>query len=153
MKLSELLVPDLIILPMEASDKWEAISTLAVRPFEKGIYSEDMASEVEAALVRRERSMTTGMEQGIAVPHAAVAGLSELIVVLGISRRGIPFDAFDGEPTRIIAGMAIPRAQKLRNIKTLAEVAKLLSQESVRERILASETAEEVLVAIGGGGG
>lgn len=145
MKLSELLVKELVLLPLEATDKWQAITAVAAAPVRCGKYSANLQKDVENALIAREKSMTTGMQDGIAIPHAAVDGLNEVLAVLGLSRRGIPFDAIDGQPARIVVGLIIPRHKKLLHIKTLADIAKLLSRGPVRQKLLACETAEQVL--------
>ena len=69
--------------------------------------------QVHEALVIRERSMTTGMENGIAIPHAAVDGIEEVIALMAIAPDGVPFETLDGEPARIIVELVIPREKKL----------------------------------------
>ncbi|HLQ39261.1 MAG TPA: PTS sugar transporter subunit IIA [Planctomycetota bacterium] len=148
MKLSELIAPELVVLPMVATDKWAAIAELARAGLRAGRYDEAMAKVVEAALLLRERSVTTGMERGIAIPHAAVDGLDTLVAVLGLAPAGIPFQSLDGQPARILVALTIPRAQKLLHIKTLAEIARLLTRAEVRERLLRCERADEVVRAL-----
>lgn len=149
MKLSELIQEKLVEVPLRAADKWEALSAIARIPVRAGCYAEDMVATVESALVVREKSMTTGMEHGIAIPHAAIDGLDDLVAVLGLNPGGIPFETLDGEPARIIIGLVIPRSRKLAHIKTLAEIAKLLSKADVRERLLACTSGAEVVEALG----
>lgn len=148
MKLSQLLTGGSVILPLAAADKWQAIQIMAQGMVAMGALSENELPAVEAALVAREESMTTGMEDGIAIPHAAVDNLTEVIAVLGIAPEGVPFEALDGQPARILVCLVIPRSQKLQHIRTLAAIAKLLSQASVRERLLGCDAPEQVLEAI-----
>lgn len=136
MKLSELISPDLVEVPLRAADKWEALRVLARVPVRAGRYPATFAPTVEQALIVREKSMTTGMEHGIAIPHAAIDGIDELVAVLGLNPAGIPFETLDGAPARIVIGLVIPRAKKLAHIKTLAEIAKLLSRAEVRDRLV-----------------
>ncbi|MFY9341788.1 MAG: PTS sugar transporter subunit IIA [Planctomycetota bacterium] len=148
MKLPELITKDMIELPLRAADKWEALGVIARVPVRAGRYPASFAPTVEQALVLRERSMTTGMEHGIAIPHAAIDGIEDLIAVLGLNPVGIPFETLDGEPARIVIGLVIPRAKKLAHIKTLAEIAKLLSRAEVRERLLRCTDAAGVLAVL-----
>ena len=148
LKLSELLIKDLVILPLEASDKWQAIAAIAKAPVRAGRVPAAAQKDIEQALVQREKSMTTGMEHGIAIPHAAVDGIPEVLAVLAISRAGIPFDALDGQPARVLVGLMIPRQKKLLHIKTLAEIAKLLARETVRKQLLECESADQVLAIV-----
>jgi mannitol/fructose-specific phosphotransferase system IIA component (Ntr-type) len=148
MKLSELIVPDLVEVPFQAGDKWQALAVLARIPVRAGRYPERLVPAIEQALVLRERSMTTGMEHGIAIPHAAVDGLEDLVAILAISHEGIPFEALDRQPAQILVGLIIPRHKKLMHIKTLAEIAKLLSRPEVRQRLLRCRSAQEVVAAL-----
>ena len=149
MKLSELIQESLVELPLQAADKWQALATIARVPVRAGCYPESMVETVEQALVVREKSMTTGMEHGIAIPHAAIDGIEDLVAVLGLNPAGIPFETLDGEPARIVIGLVIPRSKKLAHIKTLAEIAKLLSKSEVRERLLSCTSAAEAVTALG----
>lgn len=145
MKLSELITPELVEVPLRAADKWEALRILAQVPVRAGRYPQSFVPTVEQALVVREKSMTTGMEHGIAIPHAAIDGLDDLVAILGLNAAGIPFETLDGAPARIIIGLVIPRAKKLAHIKTLAEIAKLLSRAEVRDRLVRCTDAAAAL--------
>ncbi|MCC6672967.1 MAG: PTS sugar transporter subunit IIA [Planctomycetes bacterium] len=145
MKLTEMLKPAHVLVPLEAADKWQAIRVMAQALVAAGAMPERLYETVETALFTRERSMSTGMEQGIAIPHAAVEGVPEVVAALAISQRGIPFEALDQRPARILVCLVVPREKKLLHIKTLASIAKLLSRGEVRERILACQSAVEVL--------
>jgi len=148
MKLSELITTDLVEVPLRAADKWEALAAIARIPVRGGRYPQAMVPIVEQALVARERSMTTGMEHGIAIPHAAIDGIDELVAVLGLNPVGIPFETLDGAPARIVIGLVIPRSRKLAHIKTLAEIAKLLSRAEVRDRLLRCADAASAVQAL-----
>lgn len=148
MKLSQLLAPELILLPFASEDKWRAISALARAAVDAGALAPRLRQSVEEALVARERSMTTGMEHGVAIPHAAVDGIEEAVAALGISPEGIDFDTLDGAPARIVVCLIIPRAQKLLHIKTLAEIARLLGRAEVRARLLQCPTGDAALAVI-----
>lgn len=153
MKLSELLTDGSVILPLQASDKWQAIRAMAQGMVAMGALPQEDLPAVEAALVAREESMTTGMEDGIAIPHAAVDNIPEVIAVLGIAPDGVEFEALDRKPAQILVCLVIPRAKKLQHIRTLAEIAKLLSRAPVRERLLGCDAPQQVLEAIAQEGG
>ncbi|MCY2958081.1 MAG: PTS sugar transporter subunit IIA [Planctomycetota bacterium] len=148
MKLSLLIRPELIAVPFRAIDKWQTLAALAELPVRAGCYAASAMPAILDAILLRERSMSTGMEFGVAIPHAAVDGIDELITVLGICPDGIPFDAVDKQPARIVVLLIIPRQKKLAHIKTLAEIARLLSRGEVRSRLLTSNTPAEVVQAV-----
>jgi mannitol/fructose-specific phosphotransferase system IIA component (Ntr-type) len=145
MKLSDLITPELVLLPLAATDKWQAIELLAKAPASVGRYGPAALESVHQALVVRERSMSTGMEHGIAIPHAAVEGLEDVVAVLGLSPQGIPFETLDGKLARIVVCLLIPRSKKLMHIKTLAEIARLLARADVRERLLECRRPQDVV--------
>jgi mannitol/fructose-specific phosphotransferase system IIA component (Ntr-type) len=148
MKLSQLLEPEQILLPFSATDKWAAISAMPAALVKAGRLSQALEPAAVEALLARERSMTTGMEGGVAIPHAALDGIEALLAVLAVAPQGIPFDTLDGQPGRLLVGLLIPRAEKLLHIRTLAEVARLLSRASVRDKLLACTTPVEALATI-----
>ncbi|MBK8976846.1 MAG: PTS sugar transporter subunit IIA [Planctomycetes bacterium] len=145
MKLSELIAEKLVLHPLSAKDKWEAIRLLVRAAVDAGALRAERFEAVHEALVARERSMTTGIEHGVAIPHAAVDGIEDVITVLAIAPAGVPFEALDGRPSRILVCLVIPRHKKLLHIKTLAEIAKLLNRAEVREELLATRDAREVV--------
>lgn len=148
MKLSALLTPELVVHPLRASDKWDVIRQITRAAVDAGALPEACFDTVHDALVTREKSMTTGMEHGIAIPHAAVDGIQDVIAILAIAPDGVPFDTLDGEPARIVVGLIIPREKKLLHIKTLAEIAKLLSREEIRTALVETQSPEQVVAVV-----
>ena len=74
--------------------------------------------------------------------------LPEVLGVLAVAPRGIPFETLDGSPGSILWGLLIPRREKLAHIRTLAAIAETMSVPEVRKSILSSRNADEVLTAI-----
>lgn len=141
MQLTQLFREEDIATPFEANDKWDAVRRLVDRLVETGRLTVSQGDEVHEAVVARERSMSTGMEQGIAIPHAAVDGLEDVVACLGIvtAEEGLAFESIDGRPTHFIVLLVIPREQKLLHIRTLADVARVLSKEDIRQALLEAE--------------
>lgn len=144
MLLSELFAPQDLLVPFAPPDKWEAIRALVEHLVETGHVPRERLGEVLEAVLSREKSMSTGMERGVAIPHAAVDELESLAVAMGVVTRpeGLSFESADGRPAHFVVLLVIPRAQKLLHIRTLADVARTLSREDVREELLASTDAE-----------
>ncbi len=126
-----------------AGDKWGVIAALLDRLVECGRVSADRRDAIHAAIVEREKSMSTGMEQGIALPHAAIDGLEHLVTALGVFRTGVPFQSMDGKPARIVVLLLIPRERRLAFLPVLADAARLLAREDVRDRLLAAGSGRE----------
>ena len=150
MRLQEFLRPEDVVIGFEAADKWDALDRLMKRLVENGRIPEELAETALEAVVGRERSMSTGMERGLAIPHAALEGVEEVVGVLGVAseEKGLNFESIDAAPTRLFVLLLIPRTQKLVHIRTLAEVARVLSRDSVRTSLFAASSAEEAWHAL-----
>ena len=148
MKLSDLLPPEQILVPFAADDKWAAIAAIPAALVAAGRLDASREAVAVQALTTRERSMTTGMENGVAIPHAALDDLSDVLCILAIAHDGIEFGTLDGAPGRILVGLLIPRAEKLLHIRTLAGIAKSLSDPAVREALLATSEPDAAWQAI-----
>jgi mannitol/fructose-specific phosphotransferase system IIA component (Ntr-type) len=126
-------------------DKWQLIEALT----DSLVASEQIEAEhrdsVLAALVNRERSMSTGMENGIAIPHTSVDEVEKTAVALGIFQEGIDFEAIDGRPTHLIILLVNPSNRTKAHIRTLAEIARLLSNAELRAAL---HEAPNALVAL-----
>lgn len=155
MQLKEIFAPRDFLLGLASRDKWEAIGRMMRHLVEQGRCDPAQGERLHEAVLARERSMSTGMERGIAIPHAAVDEIERVIACIGIVSRpeGLAFESVDGKPTRLIVLLLIPRSQKLLHIRTLAEVARVLGKDVVREGLLAARTGEEAWQALAQGEG
>ena len=105
-------------------------------------------SEVEVvydAVMERESKGSTGLESGVAVPHAKVGEVTRLIIALGISPKGIEFEALDGKPSHLFFLILAPPDQSGPHIEALAEIARLTRSSSFCNMLLESRSPEEVV--------
>ena len=154
MRASELLQPTDLVLDFNPHDKWQAIHDLVRHLVERGRLDPALEEVVREAVLARERSMSTGMEQGVAIPHAAVDEVSEIMGVMGVisNEAGLEFESIDGQPSRVVVLLVIPKAQKLLHIRTLADIARVLTKEGVRHKLLETQNVEEAHAALVAGG-
>lgn len=142
MRLQELLPPDHIVVGLEAADKWEVIDRLLEHLVARGAVPAASSRALQEAVLQRERSMSTGMERGIAIPHAAVDGIDRVVAAMGLLGKegsaGVPFDSIDASPAWIVVLLLIPRQQKLVHIRTLADLARHLGSEETRRALRAA---------------
>jgi mannitol/fructose-specific phosphotransferase system IIA component (Ntr-type) len=148
MLLTEIIQPDLIKIDLEADSKWEAIEELIDLLIAAHELRMTDRAEVTEAVMNRERSLSTGLEHGLAVPHASVGCVHDIIGSLGTSRKGIPFQSIDGQPARLVVLLVIPQGSFQRHVRTLASIARLGSDRGLRERVYNAQTPEEVLQAM-----
>ena len=94
--------------------------------------------------------MSTGMQYGVAIPHAKTDLVDKLVTVVGICPNGVEFSSLDGALTTIFIGTLSPRADANSHIKFLAEVSRQLSSRRIREQLLSAKTKEQLIEAICG---
>jgi mannitol/fructose-specific phosphotransferase system IIA component (Ntr-type) len=148
MHLSELLQEDLIKTSLDATTKWEAIEELVDLLISAHELRLGDRAAVLDAVVTREKSMSTGLARGLAVPHGAVDCVREVVASLGVSCSGVPFDSADGKPARLVILLVIPADSFQRHVATLAGIARLARNEDLRERICSAKSAAEVMEVI-----
>ena len=97
------------------------------------------------AIADREKRMSTGMQNGIAIPHGKTDSVDCLVAALGIKRGGVDFGALDGQPSNIFVMTVSPDSRTGPHIQFLAEISRPLNDAAVRAKLLAAATREEVL--------
>lgn len=128
---------------LQSRDKFEAIEELALVFNDTRICS-DIDVLIEA-LKERERMMSTGIGFGIAIPHAKIRAVKEIAFAIGISREGIEFDSMDGKPVYLIILVAAGERQHRDYLKILSRIMSILKNEDIKNQIINSENAEEIL--------
>jgi mannitol/fructose-specific phosphotransferase system IIA component (Ntr-type) len=142
--LSELIQEDVIKIGMEAMDKWEAIPELVdllVAAHEIRLSDRDAVIE---AVFAREKSLSTGLKYGLAVPHGAVDCVQDIVAAMGTTK-GIPFESVDDKPARLVVLLVIPRGSFQRHVRTLAGVSRLATIPELRERLLSASSAADII--------
>ncbi len=140
MRLSELLTPNRIRVPLRATDKEGVLRELVdLAVAGNGVAAE----EVLGAILERERQFPTGIGYGVAVPHGKTPGLSALAVVAGTTEQPVPYETIDGEPVRLFFLLAGPESLAGAHVKALSRISRLVRQEPLRARLLAAKTPEE----------
>ena len=148
MKLSEFVKPELIKVGLEAKDKWDAITQLIDLMIEAERVKAEHRGKIIDVVFDRERSMSTGMERGIAIPHANSPLIEDVVGAIGLSKPGIPFDSLDGEPSDLIVLLVIPKDKFQKHVRTLAGIARLFNHDQMTAALRNAETAEEVMQII-----
>ena len=143
MKLREYLRPELIVLDLEAQDGAEAFRMLVRRVAERKAVGDPAA--IEKALLAREAVHTTAMGNGVAVPHATVAGLDGPVVMVAVARNGVRFGPAGLEPVRLFFLLLSPPEHAGLHIKLLARIARLVRHPGLVERLQAAESAAALL--------
>lgn len=144
MKLSSLLQEDLVLPDLSGKNGNEVLEEMVDCLLARGPVGPDRKTILKT-LVEREALGSTAAGRGVAFPHARIEGLQDLLVVLGITRKGIDFNAPDGLPVKIFALVLTSKTESTIYLRTLAAFAKLFSDEKNRERILSLQSGRRII--------
>lgn len=133
MRLSELLNPQAITTRLQARGKREAIAEL-VQLLESA-HGLNSQGEILDRVLRREGLMSTGIGNGIAIPHGKARLIDRLVAACGVSPEGIDYDSADGEPATLFVLLVAPESGGALHVKVLANISRLLKEESVRRAL------------------
>ncbi len=107
----------------------------------------DRAKAIDV-LQQREKLGSTGIGDGVAIPHGKVSDLSNLVIAFGRSKKGIPFDAVDGKPVHLFFLLMAPENSAGQHLKVLAKISKLLKTPEFRRKLIDAETTSDLYKAI-----
>ena len=132
MTLTDLLSPAAVISPLRANGKKQALQELAQHA---AALTGLPDRELFEALLQRERLGSTGIGDGIAIPHGRMPGIDRLVGLFARTEKPIDFDALDGQPVDIIFVLIAPEGAGADHLKALARVARVLRNQSVLEQV------------------
>jgi len=99
-------------------------------------------------LQQRERLGSTGIGDGVAIPHGKVSDLQDLVVAFGRSKKGIDFDAIDGKPVYLFFLLLAPENSTGQHLKALAKISKMLKTPNFRKKLIDAKTKSDLYKAI-----
>ena len=142
MNLKKVLSPDTVWVDLKADTKQGIIEEMIDRLLAAGRIKDRAA--VLQAVVEREEKMSTGMQNGVAIPHGKTDAVKSLVAAIGLNKAGVDFDAMDGEPCTIFIMTISPLKRRGPHMQFLAEVSRLIGQPAAREKLLACQTHNEI---------
>ena len=134
MKIADLLDIKAISAELTSSRKVEVLAELV--DLLRRVQPDLDAAELLAVLIEREELGSTGIGDGIAIPHGKLKGLDRLFMAFGRKRDGIDFDAMDNRPAHLFFLLLAPESEATLHLKALARISKLLRKEDVRRQLL-----------------
>lgn len=142
MKITELMEKHLVIPELHAKTKKEVLRELVdcITKRELEIDGEDLLR----VLLEREELGTTGIGDGIAIPHGKVKKITKLMVSFGRSQGGVDFQSMDGKPTHIIFLLIAPENSAGIHLKALARLSRLLKDSRFRKNIMEADSSQEI---------
>ena len=134
MRITELLTKDTIAMDLSASDKNGVIDEL-VNQLDKAGKLSDIA-QFKEAIHNRESQSTTGIGEGIAIPHAKVAAVKSPAIAFGKSKEGVDYQSLDGQPAHLFFYDSCSRRWRTNTLDALAKLSSILMDDKVRESLL-----------------
>lgn len=144
--LAEVLTEDLVDTGLSARNKNDVIVAMLDMLCSTGkVRDRDAALQ---ALMDNESRMSTGMEHGIAIPHAKTDAVDELLACVAITRKKIDFESLDRKPARIFIMTLSPKGRTGPHIRFLAEVSQLLKDDKKRKQVLGAKNSKDLLAIL-----
>lgn len=143
MKITELLTKDTVILDLQSTGKPEVIEELIEKLYEAGKITDKEAFKKD--ILAREAQGSTGIGEGIAIPHAKSSAVKVPALVFGRSTSGVDYESLDGQPVHLFFMIAASEGANQQHLDTLARLASMLMDTSFREQLLAANSEGELL--------
>lgn len=142
--MSNILAPENVTLNASAVSRAEVFSLIAAKAVELGITADE--ATVVAGLESREQQGTTGLMDGIAIPHAKSAGIDSPALVIVRLRDSVEWESLDGQPIKMAISLLIPEGEAgTTHLSLLSQVARTLMKPGVRAELLAAGSPEAVI--------
>jgi len=146
LKILDFLSVNAVVAELTATTKKDVLEELVALLSKEGKVKD--AKATVDVLIEREKLGSTGIGQGIAIPHAKTDQATQVVAAFGLSRRGVQFDALDGEPVNIFFLLVAPPEAAGLHLKALARISRLLKDKFFRQALRETRSAPEILKLI-----
>lgn len=143
MQIADYVHADLIALGLEVEDKEDLLRQFVQRLVDHGRVEE--TSTLMDELLKRERVMSTGIGGGIAIPHALLNDVGDLVILFGRTRKPLDFQALDGNPVDLVFMLVGPKGAANLYVKLLARISRLLQNDDFKSNLRKAKTAQDAL--------
>ncbi len=144
-RLMDFLQEEFIKIDITSHSKWEALDEMAEFMYKTHKVREISLQELKLGIIEREKEISTGIGDGLAIPHAIIDGGPKIRGVIGVSKDGIEFDSIDGKPVKLLFLIATPRKNYELHLHMLANIAKIFGHHPhITDQIIKARSSEEV---------
>lgn len=143
MKILDILTPDAVKVPLEATDKRAVIRELVDLLADAGLVPD--ADELERIVWERERQRSTGIGEGLAIPHGKSAATDRLLMAIGRPAGPIEFESFDGQPVRLVVLLVSPPDRTSDHIQALSRISRVMADGTFRNKVYKAESREALI--------
>lgn len=142
MNLLDILKPSSVKVPLEADTKRDAINELVDLLADQGLVSDP--ADLKRVVWERETQRSTGIGEGLAIPHGKTATLDQLLIAMGRPDEPIPYESIDGKPVKLIVLLVSPPDKTAEHIQALGKISRLMAEPGFRSRAYAAESGAEL---------
>lgn len=146
MKISDILKPECVIEDMKAVNKRDALAELSARVRQTHLKCDPDA--ILKVLLDREKLGSTGIGDGIAIPHGKIRGLDDMVISFGRSRKGIDFEALDNRPAHLFFLLLAPEESAGKHLKALAKISRILKDRDFRKKLMEAKSDADLYTMI-----
>jgi nitrogen PTS system EIIA component len=146
MKIMEILAKDAVILDLGVRTKREVLAEMAAALAK--VEPQIAADRLLEVLLEREALQSTGIGEGVAIPHGKMPGLDRLVASFARSRQGVDFDSIDGQPTNHFFLLVVPEHSGGQYLKALARISRFFRDAAFRQKLSEGESLDDVIRAI-----
>lgn len=143
MRIMDILDEDFVIPDLSASNKREVLKELIAVFLEK--YNKLDKESLLAVLLDREKLGSTGIGEGVAIPHGKIGDLECVVLSFGRSKKGVGFDSIDGKPVYLFFLLVAPENSAGLHLKALAKISRMLRNPFLRKDLMSAESKEEIV--------
>jgi mannitol/fructose-specific phosphotransferase system IIA component (Ntr-type) len=144
LKFSQLVAPGAIVAQVKSSQRDEVIAELLDSVVASGTVPKALREELLLRVMERERKGSTGFGRGVAVPHVKHKGVTRMTAAIGLSQRGIDFNALDKQPVHSVVLLVSPEDKPEDHLQAMEVIFKNLSKETFRRMLRQSVTSDDV---------
>lgn len=137
------LTADVVKMHLEAENKEDAI--LELIDIVHSVHKLKDLEEAQRVVLERELVMSTGMENGVAIPHGKTDTVDRLLVAMALKPEGMDFECIDGKPAQILLITLSPANRSGPHLRFMAEVSRILADEKLREKVIKAKRPSEVV--------
>ena len=134
--------------PIDVTDKWTLIESLKNALVTREKLDAVLVAEIEKELMEREKLMSTGIGEQMAIPHAVVPHSNRFMTECAIVKGGIDFDSIDGTKAFVVVMLVAPKSALQEHLRVMASIAQVFYNAATRHRVIAATTPAEVLEII-----
>ena len=142
MKITDILSPTAVTVPLRSTEKKAVIDELVDVLDGAGLIEDP--ETLKRVVWDREQQRSTGIGDGLAIPHGKSSCAKDLVIAVGRPATPIDFDAVDGQPVQLVVLLASPPDRTAEHIQALGRISRMLSNREVRQAAYAAESAEDL---------